>query len=53
MNKKLNKKKVLILILIILAIILTIVFSILYKRSSKVRSFFDNNIFTNNKIIIN
>ena len=48
MNKKLNKKKVLILILIILAIILTIVFSILYKRSSKVRSFFDNNIFRKN-----
>lgn len=48
MNRKLNKKKVFILIFIILIIILTIVFSILYQRNSKIRLFFDTNIFRKN-----
>jgi len=48
MNKKINKKKVIIVILAILLIILAITFSILYQKNENVRTFFDEYIFRKN-----
>lgn len=48
MNKKMNKKKILILVTIVLIIVLSVVFSILYTKNVSVRSFFDEYIFRKN-----
>lgn len=48
MEKKLNKKKIIILILIILFIILTLVFAILYRKNITVRAFLDEYFFRKN-----
>lgn len=48
MNRKLNKKKIIILILIIFIVIVTIVFSILYQKNLYVKAFLDQYLFRKN-----